>query len=188
MTASQVTPFQAKLMQEARERRARMAAAAKPDTPIMCLSASERALAFTAPIVELSEAPAKPVESVQEWTERQIHLYRPWFSIVEEIDPPKTAVPSIRVIQRLCADYYEVSVLDLLSIRRSAELVKARQVAMYLSKEFTSKSLPEIGRRFGGRDHTTVIHALRKIKEKESSDKEMADDLNALRQQIREQL
>jgi len=69
----------------------------------------------------------------------------------------------IEDIQRIVARHYNVSRSDLLSSRRTANVVRPRQIAMYLAKTLTLRSLPEIGRRFGGRDHTTVLHAVRKI-------------------------
>jgi chromosomal replication initiator protein len=72
---------------------------------------------------------------------------------------------SIENIQKTVAEYYKIKVVDLLSKRRSRFLARARQVAMALSKELTNHSLPEIGEAFGGKDHTTVLHACRKVKE-----------------------
>ena len=69
----------------------------------------------------------------------------------------------IEDIQRAVARHYNVSRADMLSSRRTANVVRPRQIAMYLAKTLTLRSLPEIGRRFGGRDHTTVLHAVRKI-------------------------
>src|SRR5690606_39681627 len=69
----------------------------------------------------------------------------------------------IEDIQRIVARHYNVSKVELLSNRRTRTIVKPRQVAMYLAKVMTPRSLPEIGRRLGGRDHTTVLHAVRKI-------------------------
>ncbi|MCB8829719.1 chromosomal replication initiator protein DnaA, partial [Escherichia coli] len=71
----------------------------------------------------------------------------------------------IEEIQRIVARHYNVSKQDLLSNRRTRTIVKPRQIAMYLAKMLTPRSLPEIGRRFGGRDHTTVLHAVRKIED-----------------------
>src|SRR5690606_19882417 len=71
----------------------------------------------------------------------------------------------IEDIQRIVARHYNVSRQELVSNRRTRMIVKPRQVAMYLSKTMTPRSFPEIGRRFGGRDHTTVLHAVRKIEE-----------------------
>ena len=72
---------------------------------------------------------------------------------------------SIENIQKTVAEYYKMRVSDLLSKRRNRSVARPRQIAMALSKELTSHSLPEIGEAFGGRDHTTVIHACRKIAE-----------------------
>jgi chromosomal replication initiator protein len=83
-------------------------------------------------------------------------------------------------IQKRVAEHYNIKVSDMHSARRSRSVARPRQVAMYLSKKFTSKSLPEIGRRFGGKDHTTVIHAVRRIEELVSTDSEFAQDVELL--------
>jgi chromosomal replication initiator protein len=83
-------------------------------------------------------------------------------------------------IQRVVADYYKLKMSDLLSKRRSRSVARPRQIAMALAKELTNYSLPEIGESFGGRDHTTVLHACRKVKELESSDREVERDLKHL--------
>jgi chromosomal replication initiator protein len=70
---------------------------------------------------------------------------------------------SIENIQKTVADYYKIKVADMYSKKRPASIARPRQIAMYLAKELTQKSLPEIGETFGGRDHTTVLHAVRKI-------------------------
>ena len=79
------------------------------------------------------------------------------------IRPQEPKRVKIEDIQRVVARQYNVSRSDLLSSRRTANVVRPRQIAMYLAKTLTLRSLPEIGRRFGGRDHTTVLHAVRKI-------------------------
>ena len=83
-------------------------------------------------------------------------------------------------IQRVVADYYKLKMSDLLSKRRSRSVARPRQVAMALAKELTNYSLPEIGESFGGRDHTTVLHACRKVKELETTDREIERDLKNL--------
>jgi chromosomal replication initiator protein len=70
---------------------------------------------------------------------------------------------SIEDIQRKTAEFYKLDLRDFQSAQRSRRVARPRQVAMYLSRELTMRSLPEIGRRFGGRDHTTVLHACRRI-------------------------
>ena len=93
----------------------------------------------------------------------------------------------IEDIQKIVARHYNVSKTELLSNRRTRTIVKPRQVAMYLSKVMTPRSLPEIGRRFGGRDHTTVLHAVRKIEDLSGSDNTLAQELELLRRLISDQ-
>lgn len=84
-------------------------------------------------------------------------------------------------IQRKVADYYNIRLADLLSSRRSRQIARPRQIAMYLAKQLTSRSLPEIGRKFGGRDHTTVMHAVKRIEELAQADGALEEDLVHLR-------
>lgn len=93
----------------------------------------------------------------------------------------------IEDIQRVVARHYNVSKTDLLSNRRTRTIVKPRQIAMYLAKVMTPRSLPEIGRRFGGRDHTTVLHAVRKIEDLATADTTLAQELELLRRLIQDQ-
>lgn len=93
----------------------------------------------------------------------------------------------IEEIQRIVARHYNVSKQDLLSNRRTRTIVKPRQVAMYLAKMLTPRSLPEIGRRFGGRDHTTVLHAVRKIEDLVGADQKLAQELELLKRLINDQ-
>lgn len=83
-------------------------------------------------------------------------------------------------IQRVVSEYYKVKLSELLSKRRSRSIARPRQVAMALAKELTSHSLPEIGEAFGGRDHTTVLHACRKVKELQETSREISDDIKQL--------
>ncbi len=83
-------------------------------------------------------------------------------------------------IQKRVAEHFKIRVSDMSSARRSRAVARPRQVAMYLSKQLTSRSLPEIGRAFGGRDHTTVIHAVRKIEELVKADTAFAEDVELL--------
>jgi len=87
---------------------------------------------------------------------------------------------TIENIQKTVADYYKVRMADLLSKRRSRSVARPRQVAMALAKELTSHSLPEIGDAFGGRDHTTVLHACKRIKELRDSEVRMSEDYSNL--------
>lgn len=89
--------------------------------------------------------------------------------------------PKIDDIQRVVSQHYGVSKQDLVSARRTRVIVRPRQIAMFLSKTLTPRSLPEIGRRFGNRDHTTVLHAVRKIEELIDLDSQMAEDVETLK-------
>jgi chromosomal replication initiator protein len=102
------------------------------------------------------------------------------------IRPQEPKRVKIEDIQRVVARQYNVSRADLLSSRRTANVVRPRQVAMYLAKTLTLRSLPEIGRRFGGRDHTTVLHAVRKIEGLVSNDAMLADEIEVLKRQLQE--
>jgi chromosomal replication initiator protein len=79
------------------------------------------------------------------------------------------------------ADYYNIRLSDLIGPKRPRNIARPRQVAMFLSKQLTTRSLPEIGRRFGGRDHTTIMHGVRKIEELMAIESQLADDLLLLR-------
>ena len=91
---------------------------------------------------------------------------------------------TIEEIMRKVAEYYHLRMNDLMSARRARVVARPRQVAMYLAKTLTSKSLPEIGRKFGGRDHTTVIHAVKRVEELKQTDSQIADDVELLRRML----
>ena len=84
-------------------------------------------------------------------------------------------------IQRKVAEHYNIRLSDMIGPKRLRNIARPRQVAMYLAKQLTPRSLPEIGRRFGGRDHTTIIHGVRKIEELMATDSQLSDDLLLLR-------
>jgi chromosomal replication initiator protein len=89
---------------------------------------------------------------------------------------------TVENIQKTVAEYYKIRIADLLSKRRSRSIARPRQVAMALAKELTNHSLPEIGDAFGGRDHTTVLHACRRVKELRETDRRIGEDcMNLLR-------
>ena len=91
---------------------------------------------------------------------------------------------TVEEIQRKVSDHFNIRLSDLIGPKRVRTFARPRQMAMYLSKQLTSRSLPEIGRRFGGRDHTTVMHGVRKIEELMSKDSQIADDLELLRRSL----
>ncbi|UIJ30600.1 chromosomal replication initiator protein DnaA [Cereibacter azotoformans] len=88
---------------------------------------------------------------------------------------------TIEEIQRKVAEHYNIRLSDMIGPKRLRTIARPRQVAMYLAKHLTPRSLPEIGRRFGGRDHTTIMHGVRKIEELMATDSQLADDLQLLR-------
>ncbi len=104
-------------------------------------------------------------------------------------DVLKSTMPSnlvsVESIQKAVADYYRIKVADMYSKRRPANIARPRQIAMYLAKELTQKSLPEIGEQFGGRDHTTVLHAVRKIAQERQKNAELNHELHVLEQTVK---
>ncbi|WP_416356663.1 chromosomal replication initiator protein DnaA [Aureimonas phyllosphaerae] len=92
----------------------------------------------------------------------------------------------IEDILKFVSRHYNVSRTDILSARRTRTIVRPRQIAMYLAKTMTPRSLPEIGRRFGGRDHTTVLHAVRKIEAERAGDEKLSEELDVIRRMIEE--
>ena len=91
---------------------------------------------------------------------------------------------TIEDIQKRVAAHFNIRFTDMHSVRRARAVARPRQVAMYLAKQLTSRSLPEIGRKFGGRDHTTVMHAVKRIEELSQEDKSMAEDVELLRRML----
>lgn len=92
---------------------------------------------------------------------------------------------SVENIQKTVADFYKIKVADMYSKKRPASIARPRQIAMYLAKELTQKSLPEIGELFGGRDHTTVLHAVRKMGGERTKDGELNQQLHVLEQTLK---
>jgi chromosomal replication initiator protein len=103
--------------------------------------------------------------------------------LVRTPDPKRVKIEDI---QKLVASHFNVSRGDILSARRTASVVRPRQIAMYLSKLLTPRSLPEIGRRFGGRDHTTVLHAVRKITGLVTTDGTLSEEIELLKRMLLE--
>lgn len=101
--------------------------------------------------------------------------------LIRSAEPRKVKIEDI---QRVVSKHFNVTKSDLLSARRNRTIVRPRQIAMFLSKALTPRSLPEIGRRFGGRDHTTVLHAVRKIEELTNVDEALAQEIELLKQML----
>ena len=91
---------------------------------------------------------------------------------------------TIEEIQKRVAEHFNIKLAEMSSARRSRAVARPRQVAMYLAKQLTSRSLPEIGRKFGGRDHTTVMHAVRRVDELRTADAAFAEDVELLRRML----
>jgi len=91
---------------------------------------------------------------------------------------------TIEDIQKRVAEHFNIRLADMYSARRARAVARPRQVAMYLAKQLTSRSLPEIGRKFGGRDHTTVMHAVKKIDELRQADTTLSEDIELLRRML----
>lgn len=174
----QLTPLQESAQRARVERLQRFARHTVPDRPIRILSASERT----------AEAPSRPFKVLSTrhvLTEAEIYaLVWPFLPI--NLPSSSSTGPKIVLIQDVVARYYQVSHADLISQRRTANVVRPRQVAMYLAKTLTLRSLPEIGRRFGGRDHTTALSAIRKITRLVETDAPLAAEIENLRIQITE--
>ena len=92
---------------------------------------------------------------------------------------------SVENIQKSVADFYNIKVADMYSKRRPANIARPRQIAMFMAKELTQKSLPEIGELFGGRDHTTVLHAVRKITEERAHDSQLNHEIHVIEQTLK---
>lgn len=130
-----------------------------------------------------AERPKIGRELIEEWTERQRReraAKEPWFSIVEEIDPKQGLRPRVADIIAVTAKHYGVSRADILSARRTAIIARPRQVVYYLSKKLTLKSLPEIARLIGNRDHTSALHGIRKIERLRKVDARLEADIVAI--------
>lgn len=94
---------------------------------------------------------------------------------------------TVQMILHAVCDHYRVAPADIISVSRTQELVAPRQVAMYLARALTKRSLPEIGRRFGQRRHTTVLHAVRKISSRMQRDAQLARDIAAITKRLKDQ-
>jgi chromosomal replication initiator protein len=88
---------------------------------------------------------------------------------------------TVEEIQRKVAEHYNIRLSDMIGPKRLRVIARPRQIAMYLAKQMTTRSLPDIGRRFGGRDHTTIMHGVRKVEELRTNDPQLAEDLDLLR-------
>jgi hypothetical protein len=141
--------------------------------------------AFEALCVVAREAPLSCTPSIQtiapEAMPAETDPSPNWFVVCEA---KRSDYPSIRDIQKAVCKHYDVTLIDMLSRRRTADIVKPRQLAMYLCKKLTLHSLPQIGRRFGGKDHTTVLHSVQKMERLCLQDSALAHDIAILTEAI----
>lgn len=128
---------------------------------------------YVPPVESRAVVAPPPVETKPE--------YQPWFCIVSA-----TGEPMIRDIQKAVAEFYGCTLIDLKSHRRTHPIVLYRQIAMAIAKQMTKRTLPEIGRAFDGRDHTTALFAVRKIERLSASDTKLADEINQIKRRIEE--
>lgn len=129
--------------------------------------------------------PAPPVPVVEPEICKPVHIAPAWaIPALVEFEMPVPVTPMISHIVRVVARHYERHVNDLYGTRRSAHIVRPRQVAMYLARTLTRHGMPEIGRRMGGRDHTTVLHAFRKITTLLQVDPDLAETVDAIQAEL----
>lgn len=124
------------------------------------------------------DPPPAPRIEYPKFNIQTLYYHQMWFfDLVVERSPKPADPPKIELIQQVVARNFGVSKLDMISQRRTRDVVRPRQIAMYLAKTLTGKSFQEIGRCFGGRDHTTVIHAVTKIENRLTFDEDDRRDV-----------
>jgi len=110
-----------------------------------------------------------------------------WIKAIEEVvveDAPDPKGPSVKDIKRCVAQHFNLSLRDLESPRRFAKIVVPRQIAFYLARKLTTRSFPDIGRRFGGKDHTTILHACKIVARRMEADPKLAETVRCLEEQL----
>lgn len=132
----------------------------------------------------LAQEPEPTPEEIDAWAARQLEINplpkTPWFSIVQENGPPKVG----DIIRAVCR-HFDITRNDILSQRRDRRVVRPRQIGYFLCKKLTQTSLPEIGRRFAGRDHTSILHGIRVIERLVERDDRAAADIEAIKAKLR---
>lgn len=121
-------------------------------------------------------------DAVTDWVKRQKAIFKELLSVVS---PEEDAQVDMGTIIRVTSTYYGISRNDVLSDRRTARIARARQVAYFLCKNLSRRSFPEIGRKFGGRDHSTIIHGVRKIEREVRQDTALAYDVAQIKKSLR---
>lgn len=164
---SSATPSQIREAKLRHARAERIKSLARVDRPVICLSASQRSRA-------INNEPGASVDYSTMW----------FYDLVKAGEgtrlPKIEGKTRIDQIQMACAKHFGVTRSDILSARKTAKVVRPRHIAYYLSKVLTLKSLPEIGRRFSNRDHTSILHGIRKIERLRQADAEVEADVTAI--------
>jgi hypothetical protein len=178
------TPSQLRALKERNERRSWVDRLAKQDNPVSCQSASARNAALPdTPKKLLGDLPPTTFAEAFAKAEMEHPLdgqFSTWFGVVGEAKS-SNGYATIEQIQRATVEQFPIiSVRDIRSVRRMKEVILPRHIAMYIAKSLTLKSLTEIGRMFGGRDHTTVLNAVRKIERLIKSDPALAQDVGEI--------
>lgn len=174
------TPTQIESARKKRERDERFALAAE--------RLAQSKLMVIAPLAPEPPAPVCPDAAIAEWVERQRLLAltptkATWFHIIDEVRTgPRRH--KIEEIQRSTAEEFGCTRDDIICARRTADIVLPRQVAVYLCKMLTLKSFPEIGRMFGGRDHTTALSSFRKIERLLTTDSDLQATIERIKQKL----
>lgn len=170
-----LTPTQLRLAKEHRERQQRIAAAASRLQPPKEVIFKPAPVEYWPPITKQMQLAWQVIED-EGLVDVAANMIIKWFP------------GGIRAIQMMVCEHFGVTYVDLVSQRRTQVLVRPRQAAMYLCKKHTTRSLPEIGRMFGGRDHTTVLHAVRKVPGLMEQDEQFAAAVLQINAKIQDQI
>jgi hypothetical protein len=131
-------------------------------------------------------APVGPPPDYPKFNIQTLYYHQMWFfDLITERAALAAERPKVEHIQRAVANFFGLSKNDLLSARRTLNVARPRQIGMYLCKTLTLQSLPEIGRRFGGRDHTTILHGIRKIQGLLPIDEKLNRDVESIKASLR---
>jgi hypothetical protein len=135
---------------------------------------------YGAPALEPESPPKAPLIILR----ADFYYSNMWFYDLVKFVPILPEKVSFDLILRMVARHYHVSKMDIVSSRRTADIVRPRHVSMYLAKALTARSFPDIGRRFGKRDHTTVLHGFRKIERLMLTDEKLAAEITEIKRMI----
>lgn len=132
-------------------------------------------------------ASPKKIKAYQDWLkERQPKEQKEpvYITPVIRYKKPEQQNATVRDIQELVCDFYQIEMTDLLSVRRDRNILEAKHVGFYLARVLTTKSFHQIGRLFGGRDHTTILHGINKVKKRMEDDSEFAETVKGLKDKL----